>query len=95
MTKEIKYTIIGILLLNGIFVYDSVVTYYLYNYTFYLVVYRFPIELYSNEVISQKLDYIHQNPVIEGYVERAEDYLYSSAKDYTGEKGLINVNLIG
>lgn len=24
-----------------------------------------PIELYSNEVISQKVDYIHNNPVLE------------------------------
>lgn len=38
-----------------------------------------PIELWSNGVIEQKLQYIHQNPVEEGIVFRAEDYMYSSA----------------
>ena len=50
-----------------------------------------PIELYSNEVINQKANYIHQNPVEEGVVERAADYLYSSAKNMAGEEGLLKV----
>ena len=29
------------------------------------------------------------NPVEEGLVARAEDYLYSSARDYSGEKGYL------
>lgn len=33
-----------------------------------------PIELWSNEVIQQKIDYIHNNPVAEGVVFRPEDY---------------------
>jgi len=49
-----------------------------------------PIELWSNKVIFQKINYIHNNPVKEGYVFRAEDYIYSSAVDYSGEKGLID-----
>ena len=49
-----------------------------------------PIELWSNEVIQQKIDYIHNNPVEEGIVFRAEDYKYSSASDYAGEKGLLD-----
>ena len=53
-----------------------------------------PIELWSNAVINQKLNYIHQNPVEEGLVFRAEDYVYSSAVDYSGEKGLLEVILI-
>lgn len=48
-----------------------------------------PIELWSNKVIFQKINYIHQNPVVAGYVFRAEDYRYSSAVDYSGEKGLL------
>ena len=40
-----------------------------------------PIELYNNEVINQKINYIHNNPVEEGIVVKAEDYLYSSAND--------------
>ncbi len=49
-----------------------------------------PIELWSNEVIQQKIDYIHNNPVEEGIVFRPEDYKYSSAPDYAGEKGLLD-----
>jgi REP element-mobilizing transposase RayT len=49
-----------------------------------------PIELWSNKVIDEKIDYIHQNPVEAGLVFRAEDYVYSSAADYAGEKGLLN-----
>ncbi len=41
-----------------------------------------PQELYSGKFIFQKMNYIHQNPVEAGIVERAEHYLYSSAKDY-------------
>lgn len=49
-----------------------------------------PIELWSNKVIDEKIDYIHNNPVEEGFVSKAEDYLYSSATDYAGEKGLLD-----
>jgi hypothetical protein len=48
-----------------------------------------PIELWSNKVIDEKINYIHQNPVEAGLVYRAEDYVYSSAIDYSGEKGLL------
>ena len=49
-----------------------------------------PIELWSNKVIQQKIDYVNNNPVAEGLVYKAEDYVYSSAIDYPGEKGLID-----
>jgi REP element-mobilizing transposase RayT len=49
-----------------------------------------PIELWSNKVISEKIRYIHNNPVEEGLVFRPEDYRYSSAVDYSGEKGLLD-----
>jgi REP element-mobilizing transposase RayT len=53
-----------------------------------------PIELWSNSVIDQKIDYIHQNPVEEGLVFKAEDYVYSSAIDYAGENGLLEVIIV-
>lgn len=53
-----------------------------------------PIELWSNAVIDQKLDYIHQNPVEEGLVFKAEHYMYSSAVDYSGEKGMLDISII-
>ncbi len=53
-----------------------------------------PIVLDTNELLDQKLDYIHNNPVEAGFVELPHEYLYSSAKDYAGQKGLINIILI-
>ena len=53
-----------------------------------------PVELWSNAVIAQKLNYIHQNPVEEGLVFRAEDYVYSSAIDYAGGKGMLDIFVI-
>jgi REP element-mobilizing transposase RayT len=55
-----------------------------------------PMELYSSAFIFQKLNYIHQNAVEAGIVERAEDYLYSSARDYvlTRKCGLLDVVFI-
>ena len=54
-----------------------------------------PIEIYSNDAIKQKLEYLHNNPVEEGFVNNAEDYAYCSAIDYGGGKGLLDVILIG
>jgi hypothetical protein len=45
-------------------------------------------------LLMQKLNYIHQNPVRAEIVAKPEDYLYSSALNYAGEKGLLNVELI-
>ena len=49
-----------------------------------------PIELWSNTVIEQKIKYVHNNPVKAGLVCKPEDYLYSSALTYSGEKGLLD-----
>jgi hypothetical protein len=46
--------------------------------------------VWSNKSDSAKIDYVHNNPVEEGLVYKAEDYVYSSAIDYSGEKGLID-----
>ena len=53
-----------------------------------------PIELTDNKMIEQRINYLHHNPVEAGIVENAMDYLYSSAKTYGGEKGLIKIELI-
>jgi hypothetical protein len=50
--------------------------------------------LYKPETIKQKLNYIHNNPVEAGIVEKPEEYIYSSAKSYAGELGVLNVLLI-
>jgi putative transposase len=38
-----------------------------------------------------KLDYIHNNPVKRGYVDKATHWRYSSARDYEGCPGLLRV----
>ena len=48
-----------------------------------------PIELWSNHVISQKIRYIHNNPVAAGYVSYPDEYAFSSARDYYGGKGVL------
>ena len=53
-----------------------------------------PIELSDNGMIQQKLDYIHNNPVEAGFIDKPEDWLWSSARDYSGEKGLLDILLI-
>ncbi len=41
--------------------------------------------------MDQKPEYIHNNPVKAGTVEEAEHYIYSSAVNYSGKKGLIEI----
>ena len=41
-----------------------------------------PIELWSLNVFEQKLNYIHNNPVISGFVTNPIDWKYSSARNY-------------
>lgn len=53
-----------------------------------------PVELWSRKIINTKINYIHNNPVEEGIVYRPEDYVYSSAVDYAGGKGLLEVTLL-
>lgn len=48
-----------------------------------------PIELSSSEILQQKLDYIHNNPVEEEIVYEPYEYKYSSALDYSGGKGFV------
>ncbi|MEQ9220062.1 MAG: hypothetical protein RLO17_18555 [Cyclobacteriaceae bacterium] len=52
------------------------------------------VELSNNELLDSRLDYIHDHPVRAGWVEQPEDYLYSSAIDYTDGKGLLEIALI-
>lgn len=40
------------------------------------------VDLWSREVLMQKLNYMHQNPVRAGLCNHAEEYKYSSAKFY-------------
>lgn len=53
-----------------------------------------PIDLGTNFLLEQKLEYIHNNPVKQEIVLLPEHYLYSSARDYCGEKGLVNIKVL-
>ena len=46
-------------------------------------------EIYSNDFMWSKLDYIHLNPVRSGIVAKASDYIYSSASNYIDNSGLL------
>ena len=53
-----------------------------------------PIVLYSNKFIWQKLEYIHNNPVKYGLSECAEEYLFSSARNYADLDHVLEVVLL-
>ena len=46
------------------------------------------------EMIDQKLDYIHNNPVKAMLVDEPYHYIFSSAIDYYGDKGLVEIELL-
>jgi putative transposase len=45
----------------------------------------------SDAMMKSKIDYIHQNPVKRGYVDKAAYWRYSSARDYEGTNGLLDI----
>ncbi|MBP1617951.1 MAG: transposase [Bacteroidetes bacterium] len=45
-------------------------------------------------MIEQRINYIHENPVKTGLVACAEDYLYSSARNYAGLDSVIEIDMI-
>ncbi len=52
-----------------------------------------PIELWSEKVIQQKIEYIHQNPVESGFVLEATEWKYSSARNYADENYLLEIDI--
>lgn len=44
--------------------------------------------------IMQKINYMHDNPVRSGLVEKQEEYILSSAKDYAGLQGLVEIEMV-
>lgn len=48
----------------------------------------------SNHFAQQKLDYIHNNPVDARLVDEPEYHVYFSARDYMGQKGVLEVVLM-
>jgi len=50
--------------------------------------------IYSPQFIVQKINYIHENPVRSGIVSKAEDYIYSSARNYAGLSAEMEITLL-
>lgn len=53
-----------------------------------------PIKLWSTHVIEQKLAYIHNNPVKAGFVDEQQHWRYSSAMNYCGSPGMMEMDLL-
>lgn len=53
-----------------------------------------PIELSTNKMMDDRLNYIPNNPVEAGFTDKPEEYLYSSARNYMGIKGMIPITII-
>ncbi|UBM62425.1 transposase [Candidatus Sulfidibacterium hydrothermale] len=52
------------------------------------------LEPHQVNIIDQKLNYIHENPVRAMIVDRPEDYIFSSARDYGGERGYVGIEFL-
>jgi len=50
-----------------------------------------PKLIQSEKMMFEKINYIHNNPIKRGYVDEAQHWRYSSARDYEGIEGLLKV----
>ena len=48
-----------------------------------------PLEITNNKMYAETVLYIHQNPVASGFVYEADQWIYSSAKCYEKNNGMI------
>lgn len=53
-----------------------------------------PEEITSKELLLAKLNDMHQNPVRAGWVSKPENYLYSSASNYSNGNGLCEIDYL-
>jgi len=51
-------------------------------------------DLVTNNFTTQKLNYIHNNPVNAEIVNESEHYIYSSARNYADLPGLLEVEFL-
>jgi len=51
-----------------------------------------PEWIQNEAMMRKKMEYIHQNPVKRGYVDVAEHWRYSSARNYADQEGLLEVS---
>ena len=53
-----------------------------------------PIELSTKEIMLERLDYVHNNPVEAGFVDQPADWVFSSARDYEDQIGIIEISFL-
>lgn len=53
-----------------------------------------PIELNTIELARQRLTYVHENPVVAGFVDQARNWVNSSARDYEDEQGSLEITFL-
>tara|TARA_R110000823_G_scaffold315696_1_gene450413 strand:+ start:48149 stop:48349 length:201 start_codon:yes stop_codon:yes gene_type:complete len=53
-----------------------------------------PIELSNKEIMIQRLNYVHNNPVEAGFVDQPADWVFSNARDYEDQKGIIEISFL-
>ena len=54
-----------------------------------------PIELWTGKVIKQKIDYLHNNPVEQGFVTDPVDWKYSSERNYADDETILKIDNAG
>lgn len=52
------------------------------------------IDCQQPQVLLDRIAHIHENPVREMIVEQPEAYIHSSARDYAGMRGMVNVRVV-
>ena len=50
-----------------------------------------PKLIQTEQMLREKINYIHNNPIKRGYVDEAKHWRYSSARDYEGINGLVEI----
>ena len=53
-----------------------------------------PKLIQGEQMMRDRIDYIHNNPVKRGYVDEPHHWRYSSARDYLGIRGLLEVERV-
>ena len=53
-----------------------------------------PKQISSEEMLRQKMDYLHHNPVRAGLADKPEDWPYSSARNWAGLPGMVEIDLL-
>jgi REP element-mobilizing transposase RayT len=54
-----------------------------------------PEPIFSEKFLLQKLNYVHQNPVRKGFVDKPEYWVFSSARNYsTGDQSILTIDFL-